>query len=136
VSPSNYGWKVVLLLLLQASLSSCSSRPAVDTALAPPSTPPGMVVVFTRSGCPYCAQALDCLQAAGITPLERDINQDAQAYQELLAIYRVHFPDSKVVVPLLGRDGRYFRGFHRQRLESWLSHAAPAAPLGDEAACD
>jgi glutaredoxin len=129
-----HGRKVLCLLLLFC-LFACSSVPPVDYAVTPPVLPADTVVVFTRSGCPFCRQALEFLRARGVSPLVRDIDQDLQAYQELLAIYREHFPTAKIVVPVIGKEQRYLRGFHPQHLPNWLQQPSPTLQA-DLDACD
>lgn len=125
----------ILPLLLLLWSAGCSSLPTVDHSVKSPLLSADSIVVFTRSGCPFCAETLELLQELGETPLVRDVSHDALAYQELLAIYREQFPGAKVIVPLIGKNNNYVSGFSRRPLLELLNNAPIGTPDAFDA-CD
>ena len=41
------------------------------------------VIIYTKTGCPYCKAALDRYQKDGITVREVNVNEDPKALQEI-----------------------------------------------------
>lgn len=111
------------LLLIVVFLASCTRLPPADPSVKAPSVQSDAVVVYIRTGCPYCEQALDLLLQYEVAPEVRDVSQDRTAYQELLAIYREHFPGERVIVPVLVNNRTYLRGFNRQSIVELVNHA-------------
>lgn len=110
-----------LLFLFLVLLTGCSALPAADPQVTVPDVPEGEVVVYIRDGCPYCAHTLDILADALIVPHLRNITESRQAYQELLAIHRVHFPDKEPIVPVILTHQDILRGFNAQSLDKLLA---------------
>ncbi|WP_052464884.1 glutaredoxin family protein [Geoalkalibacter subterraneus] len=109
------------LLLLFLLLAGCTTLPPADPSISVPQVPEGEVVVYIRDGCPYCAHTLDILADALIVPHLRNITTSRQAYQELLAIHRIHFPDQEPIVPVILTHQDILRGYNAQSLNELLA---------------
>ena len=111
------------LLLICAFLAGCSRLPPADLSVKAPSVPEDVMVVYIRTGCPFCEQTLDLLRQNGVVPEVRDVSRDRTAYQELQAIYREHFPGEGVIVPVLVKNQTYLRGFNRPSILELVNHS-------------
>lgn len=110
-----------LLFFCFLLLVGCAALPPADPGVTVPQVPEGEVVVYIRDGCPYCAHTLDILADALIVPHLRNITESRQAYQELLAIHRVHFPDKEPIVPVILTHQDILRGYNAQSLNELLA---------------
>jgi len=59
------------------------------------------VLLYTKTGCPYCAAKRAELAAAGIAFREIDVGREPQATPELLKLTR-----GRRIVPVVVREGR------------------------------
>jgi glutaredoxin len=123
------------LLLVFAFLAGCSGLPPADLSVKAPSTPEDVVVVYIRTGCPFCEQTLELLRQNEVVPEVRDVSRDRTAYQELRAIYREHFPGEGVIVPVLAKNRTYLRGFNRQSIIELVNHSR-VTPREDYESCE
>jgi len=97
----------------------------------------GELVIYVRSGCPFCAEALTFLRGMEITATVRDISEKRLYYQQLQQIYREKLPRAKLIVPLLLRDGHIVRGFSPDAILDLLDHESPASAFDSgESGCD
>ena len=110
-----------LLFFFFVLLAGCAALPPADPSVGVPPVPEGEVVVYFRDGCPYCAHTLDILADALVVPHIRNITTSRQAYQELLAIHRVHFPDREPIVPVILTSQDILRGYNAQSLNELLA---------------
>jgi len=60
------------------------------------------LVIYTKSGCPYCQQARDYYNAVGIAFVEYDAQNDKARQGEMLS-----FSDGDPTVPCIVKDGKY-----------------------------
>jgi len=111
------------LLLVLVFLAGCTGLPPVDPSVKSSDLPGDAVVVYIRTGCPYCEQTLDLLLQNGVAPEIRNVSQERKAYQELQAIYREHFPGEGIIVPVLVKSRTYLRGFNRQSIIELVNHS-------------
>jgi glutaredoxin len=111
------------LLVVIALLAGCTKLPPADMSVQPPIVPDDAVIVYVRTGCPYCEQTLDLLLQREVLPEVRNVGQDRQAYQELLAIHREHFPGEPIIVPVLVQHRTYVRGFNPQSILELVNHS-------------
>jgi glutaredoxin len=110
-----------LLCFFFMFVAGCATLPPADPSVSVPQVPEGEVVVYIRNGCPYCAHTLDILADALIVPQLRNITESRLAYQELLAIHRVHFPGQEPIVPVILTHRDILRGYNAQSLNELLS---------------
>lgn len=110
-----------LLFVFFLFLAGCTTLPPADPNIRVPQVPEGEVFVYVRDGCPYCAHTLDILADALIVPHLRNITTSRQAYQELLAIHRVHFPEQEPIVPVILTHQDILRGYNAQSLNELLA---------------
>ena len=120
---------ICLPLLLVAG--GCS-HPAAASRPAELIVPAGTVVVYTRSGCPYCRQAREFLVRSGVPFVERNVERDPAAREELLVLYRQRLPGARVIVPLVVNGDQAVSGFDEEELAELLRHdplaKGPPAP--------
>jgi glutaredoxin 3 len=60
------------------------------------------LVIYTKPGCPYCQQARDHYNAAGIVFTDYDAQNDKARQREML-----NFSDGDRTVPCIVKDGVY-----------------------------
>ncbi|MDO5036696.1 MAG: glutaredoxin family protein [Tissierellia bacterium] len=71
------------------------------------------VVVYTSSTCPYCTMAKDYLKEKNVDFVEKNVQTDSVARDELMA-------KGYTGVPVIVVDDEEIVGFDRARLESLL----------------
>ncbi|KIH75538.1 Glutaredoxin [Geoalkalibacter ferrihydriticus] len=116
-------------------VAGCARPPAADLSVKVPQIASDEVVVYVRTGCPYCELTLDVIFEQGYVPESRNVTEDRQAYQELRAIYREYFSQEEIIVPVIGKNQRFVRGFNRQSIVELLRDAAVTDP-DDYLFCD
>jgi glutaredoxin len=79
------------------------------------------VVLFSRSGCPYCSQAREYLKTRNVHLDERDISTDRQALQELATLYEGKLKGERQLVPVLLVGDRVLVGFDEEELADALA---------------
>jgi glutaredoxin len=62
------------------------------------------LVIYTKPGCPYCAQARDHYNNNGIPFTEYDAQNDKQRQKEML-----EYSGGDLVVPCIVQDGNYIQ---------------------------
>ncbi len=92
---------------------------------AGPST--GQVVLYSTSWCGACKSARQYLTGAGVPFVEKDIEKDQAAAQELLAKAKAAGV-SPSGVPVLDVGGTLVQGFDQSRIEALLEDMKPAEP--------
>lgn len=124
-------WLVTLVMTgVMLALTACN-----PFMLRPP-TPPlavviprGTVVVYAKSACPYCRQAKEYLTRQRVAFVVRDIERDAAAREEMLALYRERLPGYRVIVPLIVTDSQIMSGYNEEELALVVEkHKAAASP--------
>jgi glutaredoxin len=102
--------------------------PGAGTA-APVAGPQPQVFLFTTAWCPSCRSARQFFQQKGVPFRELDVEKDAQAQQQYLALqqqYRLR----QGVVPLIIVNGRIFQGFSKPQIEAALAAGPPQGAGG------
>jgi glutaredoxin 3 len=72
------------------------------------------MVVYVKSWCPWCVEALDYLKRHGYAFEVRDVQQDPEAYARMREISR------QSLTPTLEVDGRVLADFDTGQLEAFL----------------
>ncbi len=111
-----------LFVLLVALLATGCAAPRIDD---PPNIRPqseeGLrtfprIVLYSVSWCPHCREAKEYLTRNNIPFVNRDVEKDAGAMQELTETYK----STGVPVIVIGNDERILKGFSREGLEKAL----------------
>lgn len=71
------------------------------------------VVIYTSSTCPFCTMAKDYFDEKNISYVEKNVQTDAAARNELMK-------KGYTGVPVINIDGEEIVGFDRSRLEKLL----------------
>lgn len=77
----------------------------------------GEIIVYSSNTCPYCTLAKKYLDEKGIVYIEKNVQTDKEARQELMSM-------GHMGVPVLVIDGEEIVGFDKDRLESILDKRA------------
>ncbi len=92
------------------------------TASQAPATP--VVTVYTTSTCPWCVRAKDFLRQNSVPFVERNIEQDRAAAQEVYSL------TGQMGVPVIADDREAIVGFDQKRLKEMAArHARPRLGL-------
>ena len=75
---------------------------------------PKTVVVFSTPSCPWCRKAKDFLTKNGVSFVDRDVQNNEGARQEMLGI------TEQMGVPVIVIDGQIVIGFEEKKLRSLL----------------
>lgn len=75
------------------------------------------VIIYSTDWCAYCKAAKQYLDQKGASYVEKNVEADADAYQELTAKMGGGFRG----VPVLDIDGAIILGFDRPRIDAALS---------------
>ncbi|MDY6986282.1 MAG: glutaredoxin domain-containing protein [Candidatus Thermoplasmatota archaeon] len=74
----------------------------------------GDVIVYTSTGCPYCAAAKSYLRSKGINFVEKNAALDPSAAQEMVA------KSGQQGTPVIDIRGNIVVGFDRERIDSLI----------------
>jgi glutaredoxin len=110
---------LLLLLLSLLAGTGCSTPRQQGASIRIPRE--GTVVLFSRSGCPYCSQAREYLKTRNVHLDERDISTDRQALQELATLYEGKLKGERQLVPVLLVGDRVLVGFDEEELADALA---------------
>jgi glutaredoxin len=114
---------MILKRRLAARPQQAPQEPPGAAAGAPPSAPPpakGTVIVYGAQWCDACHQAMAFFKQRGIPAIEKDIENDPGAEQEMRAkLSRAGFRGSSSI-PIIDVGGRIFIGFDPQGIETAL----------------
>lgn len=105
-------------LLLLALAAACASRPALPPAGPRPSAG-APVIVYGASWCRYTRAAMDWLAARNVPAQFRNIETDAEAWDEMAARARRAGVNARGI-PVLDVRGRILLGFHTEEIERAL----------------
>jgi glutaredoxin len=82
-------------------------------------------VLYTKIGCPWCAEAREVLGRCGIGYTERVVTTDASSYAEMLRL------SGQTKAPVLDWSGEVLADFGAVELEAFLvGRATGALPAG------
>lgn len=90
----------------------CVHAPSVDRNAAPPRFAQDEVVVYVRSGCPYCERALELIMDKGVFPDVRNVTENAEFFKELVTLSHSYFSGRQIIVPVIALNGRVLRGYN------------------------
>lgn len=74
---------------------------------------PQSIRLFIKSGCPWCDDAMDWLNARGIVYTVLDVNRDAAARKEMQEL------TGQTLAPCIEVDDEILADFGADELESW-----------------
>lgn len=77
------------------------------------------ITIYSTTWCGYCKMAMKYLQDKGIAFTDKDIEQDADAYKELMTKIDGDFRG----VPVIDIDGQIVLGFDRPKIDAALAKA-------------
>ncbi len=75
------------------------------------------IVLYSVSWCPHCKRAKEYLTSHNIPFINKDVELDQQAMQELTEKYKSH----AVPVIVIGDDGQVLKGFDEEKFEKILT---------------
>jgi glutaredoxin len=111
---------VILKRRLAARPQQAQQEPPASAPPAAAPVPKGTVVVYGAQWCEACHQAMAFLRQRGIPAVEKDIEKDPGAEQEMRAkLVRAGMRGSSAI-PIIDVDGRIFVGFDAQGMEAAL----------------
>jgi glutaredoxin 3 len=79
---------------------------------------PSDPVLYTKIGCPWCAEAREVLDRHGIHYVERGVSTDAAAFDEMRRL------SGQTKAPVLDWNGSLLADFGAQELEPFLAARA------------
>lgn len=99
---------------------TAAGQPAAAAAAAPAKD--NDVIIYRTSWCGYCKKAAEYLRAKGVKFVEKDIEKDPNARQDMLArAHRAGVPQSSLEgVPILSVRGKIITGFDRNAIDRAL----------------
>lgn len=110
---------------LEAKIAKAApaSAPAAKPVAAAPAAD-GDVVIFRTSWCGYCKKAAEYLKLKGVPFVEKDLEQDPGAREDMLArAQKAGVPQSRLQgVPILSVHGKIITGFDRAGIDAALQH--------------
>lgn len=118
---------IFLGLLVLWITAGCVQSPVIDRNAAVPEFTADEVVVYVRTGCPYCERALELIMDEGYIPDIRNVTESKAVFQELVTISHAYFPDKPMIVPVILLNNRVLRGFNQQSILELLN----AQPISD-----
>jgi glutaredoxin 3 len=85
-----------------------------------------LVVIYTLSTCPHCAEAKAYLTKHGIPFTNREVDTDDKYMEELVKIYdEMKVPEERRGVPFFVIGGKIrLQGFDREKLEAAITDSA------------
>lgn len=79
-------------------------------------------VLYTKTGCPWCAEAREVLDRRGIGYAERNVTTDATARAEMARL------SGQTKAPVLDWAGEILADFGAAELDPFLEERIPAGP--------
>ncbi len=103
-----------------AAIPAAPGQPAV--AAAPAVSKDNDVIIYRTSWCGYCKKAAEYLRTKGVKFVEKDIEKDPNARQDMLArAQKAGVPQSALQgVPILAVKGKIITGFDRNAIDRAL----------------
>ena len=129
ISVNSSRWATLTIIGFMLTLTACNLLPGRPATAPLVVIPHGMVVVYAKTACPYCRQAKEYLTRQRVTFVTRDVEHDAAAREELLALYRERLPEDRVIVPLIVTDSQIISGYIEEELAAFVAkHKAAVNP--------
>src|ERR1043165_9870873 len=75
------------------------------------------VIIYSTTWCGFCKMAKDYFDKKGITYIDKDVERDQDAYNELMHKVQGNY----MGVPVIDIDGQIILGFDRPRIDTALS---------------
>ncbi len=100
------------------AVAAAAAAPAVAAA-----APKGDVVIFRTAWCGYCKKAAEYLRLKGVAYVEKDLERDAGAREDMMARAKQAGvgPDRLQGVPILSVRGKIINGFDRNAIDRALA---------------
>ena len=124
-----YPYVVMARAAYESAATGRAGQGATDPAPARGTASTGQVVLYSTSWCGACRTARQWLTGRGVAFVEKDIEKDQAAAQELLAKAKAAGV-SPSGVPVLDVGGTLVQGFDQARIEALLEDMKPAAKPG------
>ena len=113
------------LLCWTANCSAKDSQTVIKPQMQADKEAP-LVVIYTLSTCPHCAEAKEYMKKRGIAFANREVDNDDEHMAELMKIYdEMKVPEAKRGVPLLVIGGKIRQqGFNQEKFEKAVLEVA------------
>ncbi|MFO0647760.1 MAG: glutaredoxin family protein [Polyangiales bacterium] len=108
----------VVVLLLASSFGCAASRPQLSPA-GPPVSTEAPVIVYGARWCQHTRAALDYLRGRSIPVRFRDVEQDPDAWDEMMSRARAAHVEARGIPVLSVRD-RVLVGYHQDEVDRAL----------------
>lgn len=105
------------LFLAGCATAKVSEVPRVQTESGEAPRKYPNIVIYSVAWCPHCREAKEYLTNNHIPFVDRDVEKDSAAMQELVEKYQ----STGVPVIVIGNDERILKGFSRETFEKALS---------------
>ena len=115
-----YPVRVVDRFELEKRVAAARPKPKPRTTAS--QTGDGEVILYKTAWCGYCTKAAEYLRLKGVPFIERDLEREPDARQDMMArARRVGFPASRLQgVPILYIKGTMLTGFNRDAIDAAL----------------
>lgn len=100
-----------------------AADPKTAAPSALPAVPPGAVVVYSAQWCGYCKKAKAWLEEKGVVYVERDVERQPGAQEELAGKLKTAGVQGGGI-PVIDWDGQLVMGFDQRRLQALLDARA------------
>jgi glutaredoxin 3 len=113
----------LLAFCLMLAPVSCLAAGVEGTAQTPLSQGPAQakkypsIVLYTVAWCPHCREAKEYLTEHNIPFINKDVELDAKALEELTGKYK----SQAVPLIVIGNDEKILHGFNREKFEQELN---------------
>lgn len=104
---------LLLALLAPAVASSAGPKQTILNPAAPHKTSYPKIVIFTVAWCPHCRELKEYLTSRNIPFINRDVEVDASAMEDLTGRYKTY----GVPVIVIGNDQEILKGFTEDGFE-------------------
>lgn len=74
---------------------------------------PSAIRLFIKSGCGWCDEAMEWLDARGIAYKQLNVSQDAASFREMIRL------SGQTLAPVIDVDGEVLADFGADELEEW-----------------
>ena len=74
---------------------------------------PSAIRLFIKSGCGWCDEAMEWLEARGIDYKQLNVSVDAASFQEMVRL------SGQTLAPVIDVDGEVLADFGADELEAW-----------------
>ncbi len=109
---------------MEAKVAKATPAPTPKPVAAAAVAADGDVVIFRTTWCGYCKKTAEYLKLKGVAFVEKDLEQDPGAREDMLArAKKAGVPQSRLQgVPILSVRGKIITGFDRAAIDAALQH--------------